>query len=203
MRDNHLKRLLKSGGIGYGVSLQQFRTSETPRIFGAAGADFVWMDAEHGLFDFETIQDLSKAAIESGVTPLVRVAELSYALVARALEGGAHGVILPRVEDPERLRDAISWTRFPPLGRRGFGIGLPQLGYVAVGFTDIIRHQNENTLCIVQIESVEAIHRLPELLSIEGFDVALVGPADLSISLGCAGEFTHPRLTAAIEEIVS
>ena len=87
-----------------------------------AGFHWSYIDAEHGPFDLETIQEICRAAVTAGLMPIVRVADLQYSLVARALDNGAQGIIFPRVEDPEILARAISWTQFPPKGVRGFGL---------------------------------------------------------------------------------
>jgi 2-keto-3-deoxy-L-rhamnonate aldolase RhmA len=132
------------------------------------------------------------AANGSGITPIVRVGELLYSLVARLLDSGAQGIILPRVEDPKILEEALSWMRFPPMGKRGYGVNTTMIGYESHGFKAIIEHQNLNTLSVVQFESRLAIERADELLSIPGLDIAMVGPADLSINLGIPGDFENP-----------
>jgi 2-keto-3-deoxy-L-rhamnonate aldolase RhmA len=198
MKPNQTKDRLAKGEVVLGCMMQQYRSAEIPRLLAAAGFDFLFIDTEHGGFDLETVQDLVGVSNQVGITPLVRVAELLYSLVARALDVGAQGIILPRVEDPRVLEQAIGWTRFPPQGTRGFGIAAPLLDYQQQSFPDIIRHLNTNTLVVVQFESQSAMQRCDELLSVPGIDVALVGPSDLSISLGVPGEFEHPRLIETV-----
>jgi 2-dehydro-3-deoxyglucarate aldolase/4-hydroxy-2-oxoheptanedioate aldolase len=167
-------------------------------VLAAAGFDFVFIDCEHGGFDLETIQDVVRVSRLAGITPLVRVAELSYSLAARALDVGAQGIILPRVEEPELLREALSWMKFPPTGKRGFGLGPSQLDYRTQSFPEAMAEANANTLTVVQFESTTALARAEELLAVGGIDVALIGPSDLSISLCVPGEFEHPRLVEAV-----
>ena len=202
MRKNWTKERLRNGGVVKGLALQQLRSAEIPRLLAATGFDYLFVDMEHGGFNLETVQDVVAAAGQAGITPLVRVAELRYSLVARTLDVGAQGIIFPRVEDPELLREAISWTRFPPLGMRGFGITPPQLDYQAVGMAEVMAHANAETMNVVQFETGRALERSDELLSVEGVDVAMIGPADLSISLGMPGEFEHPRMVGAIETFI-
>jgi 2-dehydro-3-deoxyglucarate aldolase/4-hydroxy-2-oxoheptanedioate aldolase len=142
------------------------------------------------------------AANGAGITPIVRVAELLYSLVARLLDAGAQGIILPRVEDPKILEEALSWLRFPPVGKRGYGVNPTMIGYESRGFKEIIEHQNENILGVVQFETTQAIERADELLSLNGMDIAMVGPADLSIALGIPGEFEHPLLVSTVERLI-
>jgi len=201
MRINKVKQALKAGKTQYGCSCSQLRSPEVMRALAAAGLDWTYLDSEHGGFDLETLQDMSKAAVIAGLCPVVRVAELQYALVARALDCGAQGVLFPRVESPELLERAISWTRFPPLGIRGFGLTMPHLEYETVSMADAITHINENVLVVFQIETQTALDRVDELLSVEGIDAVMIGPADLSISLGVPGQFDHPSMIAAMDRI--
>ena len=201
MRINTVKQALKEGKTQFGCNTSMLRSPEVPRILAAAGLDWSYLDSEHGGFDLETLQDLIRAANEAGLCPIVRVADLQYALVARALDCGAQGVLFPRVESPELLEKAISWTRFPPEGVRGYGLQPTHVGYEAVGMPDIIAHSNANTMVVLQIETKTALERIDELLSVPKIDAVMIGPADLSISLGVAGQFEHPTLVAAIERI--
>jgi 2-dehydro-3-deoxyglucarate aldolase/4-hydroxy-2-oxoheptanedioate aldolase len=201
MRVNKVKQALKAGKLQLGCSVSMIRSPEIARILAAAGLDWTYLDSEHGGFDLETLQDLARAANDNGLCPIVRVAELQYALVARALDAGAQGVLFPRVESPELLAQAISWTRFPPLGVRGFGLQPTHLNYEMRTMPDIIAHMNEHVMVVLQIETVTAMNRVDELLAVPGVDAVMIGPADLSVSLGVPGQFEHPSMIAAIEKI--
>jgi 2-dehydro-3-deoxyglucarate aldolase/4-hydroxy-2-oxoheptanedioate aldolase len=202
MRTNLTRERLAKGETAFGCALQVYRSPEICRTFAAAGFDYVFIDLEHGAFDLETAQDMIRAAVESGITPIVRVAELRYSLVARLLDAGAQGIILPRVEDPRRLEEALGWLRYPPVGTRGYGVNATMVGYEARSFGEIIDHLNRNTLAVVQFESVTAFERADELLSVRGMDIAMVGPADLSISLGIPGQFENPLLISTVERLI-
>ncbi|HSR08048.1 MAG TPA: aldolase/citrate lyase family protein [Bryobacteraceae bacterium] len=201
MRINIVKQALKEGKTQFGCSTSMLRSPEVPRILAAAGLAWTYLDSEHGAFDLETLQDLIRAANDAGLCPIVRVADLQYALVARALDCGAQGVLFPRVESPELLEKAISWTRFPPEGVRGFGLQPTHLAYEAATMPEIIAHMNANTMVVLQIETRTALDRIDELLSVPKIDAVMIGPADLSISLGVPGQFEHPKLIEAIEKI--
>jgi 2-dehydro-3-deoxyglucarate aldolase/4-hydroxy-2-oxoheptanedioate aldolase len=203
MRVNLTRERLLRGETAFGCALQCYRSPEVARTFAAAGFDYVFIDMEHGAYDLETVQDMIKASLESGITPIVRVAELLYSLAARLLDAGAQGIILPRVEDPALLAEALSWLRYPPVGKRGYGINATMIGYEPRGFAEIIEHFNRETLAVVQFESATALERADELLSVKGLDVIMVGPADLSISLGVAGQFDHPKLIGAVDGLIA
>lgn len=198
---NTVKQALKAGRSQFGCSVLQLRSPDVLRALRAAGLDWVFLDSEHGPFDLETLHDLSRVALREGLCPIVRVGELQYALVARALDCGAQGVLLPRVESPELLAQAVSWTRYPPLGVRGYGLGGPHLGYERVSIAEAVAHFNEHVMVVLQIETRTALERLDELLAVPNIDAVLVGPADLSVSLGMPGNFDHPEFVAAVERV--
>ena len=201
LRKNLLKQALLAGQPQYGCGFGQLRSQEVLKLLAAAGFHWAFIDCEHGGFDLETVQDLCRIAPYVNFTPLVRVADLQYALVARALDVGAPGMIFPRVESAELLAEAISWTKFPPVGVRGYGLTPVNYDYAAVTIPQAIEHYNEETMVVLQIETETALNRVDELLNVPGVDVVMIGPADLSVSLGVPGEFTHPKFVAAYEKI--
>jgi 2-dehydro-3-deoxyglucarate aldolase/4-hydroxy-2-oxoheptanedioate aldolase len=202
MRTNRTKELLNQGKVALGSIAGQIRSAEVARLYAAAGLDWIFIDTEHGCHTVETVQDLVRASLMTDMTPIVRLPDFQYSLVARALDMGAEGIILPRAESPELLAKAVSWTKFPPVGVRGFGLGVPQVGYQTATFDEIIGHYNDQTLVAFQIESQVALDRRDELISVPGVDAVMIGPADLSISLGVAGQFEHPKLVEAIMQVI-
>ena len=202
MRVNRTREKLENGETVLGCSVQSYRSMEIPRAFAAAGFDYVFIDMEHGSFDLETVHDMIIASHGAAITPIVRIGELLYSLAARLLDSGAQGIILPRVEDPRLLEEALSWMRFPPVGKRGYGVNPTMLSYEARSFPEVIEHQNRETLVVVQFETARAMERADELLSLKGVDVAMVGPADLSIALGVPGQFEHPSMLKAMDGLI-
>src|SRR5437773_10367332 len=153
MRPNHVKLALKAGQLQLGVNFGQLRSSEIPRLLVAAGFHWAFVDTEHGGFDLETVQDICRVSNLVGFCPIVRVGDMQYSLVARALDCGAQGIIFPRVESPELLEKAVSWTKFPPAGIRGYGLTAMQVDYEPLTFKQIIEHMNANTMVVLQIET--------------------------------------------------
>jgi 2-dehydro-3-deoxyglucarate aldolase/4-hydroxy-2-oxoheptanedioate aldolase len=201
MRTNLVKQNLRAGKLQLGTGFGQFRSPEIPKMLAAAGFQWAFLDTEHGGFDLETIQDICRVSVMAGLCPIVRVAELQYSLVARALDCGAQGIIFPRVEQPELLERAVSWTKFPPAGMRGYGLTAVQVDYEPLSFPQIIEHINANSMVVLQIETRRALEAREELLAVPGIDAVMIGPADLSISLGVPGEFQHPKMIDAMEAI--
>lgn len=201
MKINHVKKALAEGKVQLGTGFAQLRSQDVVRILAAAGFHWAFLDTEHGGFDLETIQDLCRIAAYAGLSPIVRVPDLQYALIARALDCGAEGIIFPRVESPELLAKAVSWIKFPPVGVRGFGLTPLHVDHEKVGIPQMIEHINANSFVVLQIETKLAVEIRDELLSVPGIDAVMVGPVDLSISLGVPGEFQHPLMVEAMEKI--
>jgi 2-dehydro-3-deoxyglucarate aldolase/4-hydroxy-2-oxoheptanedioate aldolase len=202
MRNNHTLEVLRRGEIAFGCAIQSYRSAEILRVFAAAGFDYVFIDMEHGGFDFETVQDMIVNAAHAGITPVVRVGELLYSLVSRLLDVGAQGICFPRVEDPALLAEALTWLKYPPIGKRGYGILPPYIDYEQRSMRDVIAHMNQNTMSVVQFETIAALERADELLSAGEIDIAMIGPADLSIALEIPGELEHPRMIDAIQRLI-
>jgi len=201
MRENSVKRSLKEGKLQIGCGFGNFRSAEIPKILAAAGLQWAFIDTEHGNFDIETVNDVCRVAHLVNLCPIVRVADFQYSLVARALDCGAGGIIFPRTEDPAQLAKAISWTIYPPAGIRGYGLAPNNADYEPLTFTQMTDHYNANLMRVVQIESVRAVEAIDEILSVPGFDTVMIGPADLSISLGVPGNMDHPKMIGTIETI--
>ncbi|MBI4876775.1 MAG: aldolase [Acidobacteria bacterium] len=201
MRINQVKKALREGKVQYGCGFAQFRCPDVARVLAAAGFHWTFLDSEHGPFNHETIQDICRASVLAGLCPVVRVADMQYDLVARALDCGGQGVVFPRIESPEVLEQAVSWCKFPPQGIRGFGLIPMQVDFEPVTIPQIAEHLNEHTLVVLQIETQKAVDARDELLSIPGIDAVMVGPVDLSISLGVPGDFMHAKMVDAMDKI--
>jgi len=201
MRPNPVKLALKQGKVQLGTNFGQLRSQEVLKMLAAAGFQWAFIDTEHGGFDLETIQDVCRIAAYVNFVPIVRVADLQYSLIARALDCGAGGVIFPRVESVELLEKAVSWTKFPPVGVRGFGLSPFHFDHEPVTMPQMIEHVNEHSMVVLQIETKKALDMREELLAVPGIDAVMIGPADLSISLGVPGQFQHPLVVEAMEAI--
>ena len=201
MQINLVKKALSEGKVQLGCGFGTFRSEDVARILVKGGFHWAFVDTEHGGFGIETIQDICRVANYVGFTPIVRVADMQYPLVSRALDAGAQGIIFPRVESPELLEKAVTWTKFPPVGVRGFGLTPLYVDFEKVTIADMIEHFNANTMVVLQIETRRAVEARDELLSVKGIDAVMVGPVDLSISLGVPGDFQHPTMVDAMEKI--
>jgi 2-keto-3-deoxy-L-rhamnonate aldolase RhmA len=202
LKVNIAKQALRDGRAAIGTMMVQFRSAAVPLLLSRAGMDFIIIDNEHSAFSLESNQEIMRGARECGLAVLVRVPDPDYHLIARTLDSGADGVMVPRVETAETVQAIVDAVKYPPVGHRGYGLGSIHTGFEGVPVADAIKHFNDNTLIIIQIESREAVERAEELVSVPGVDVALVGPVDLSISLGIAGQIGHDRVQDSYQKVL-
>ena len=200
---NRLRTRLAEGATVVGTMLVEIRQPAIMTLLANAGFDFVLIDTEHGPFSIESVAELSRAARDSGVTPIVRVPELTYAHVAQALDGGGQGIMLPRVTARAQVEECVGYMKYSPAGRRGAVLARGHTGFRGGPLAEVLAAMNRETFLIVQIETAEAVQRLDELLSVPGVDAALVGPTDLSLALGVPGKMDDPKLVGAIERTMA
>jgi 2-keto-3-deoxy-L-rhamnonate aldolase RhmA len=203
MQRSHLRQRLKNGETLIGTMVQEVRTPAIGPILKQVGFDFFMLDMEHGAFNLETAAEIIRAARLAGIAPLVRVAGPQYELIGRILDQGAVGVMLPRVERPADVELLVQSVKYPPLGKRGLSSDAPHSGYDFRPLAEFVRINNEDTIAIAQIERKAAIEDIDAILGVPGVDVALVGPEDLSVSLGLAEENASDRVSAAIETMIA
>ncbi|MGB9751735.1 HpcH/HpaI aldolase family protein [Roseiflexus castenholzii] len=199
---NRVKQALKAGQPVYGTMLVESASSAYVLLLAHAGYDFVFIDMEHGVYDLSEVAGMIRVARLAGLTPLVRIPDLAYDLVARTLDAGAMGIMLPRVETVEQAQALVRYMKYPPEGVRGAAAGRGHTDYRGAAPRDLVRHMNEHTLVILQIERLEAVRRIDDLFAVPGVDVGLIGPFDLTISLGAAS-VTDSAVEAAIAQVLA
>ncbi len=200
MSDNAITRAIAARGAAVGAMLFEFDTPGVMRILAAAGADFALFDLEHTAWDARSLRRVLATGRGTGVHPLVRVVRAEYALIAPALDAGSGGVMAPMVETAEQARVLVESVRYPPLGRRGFGVLMSD--ELADGPGARAERANRENVVIVQIESPHGIENAEEILAVPGIDVAWLGQFDLSLGLGVPGRFDHPTYLDAVDHLV-
>ena len=201
MQTNQVKVRLRAGQAASGPIISEMRTVGPVKLMALAGFDFLFLDMEHSMFDYDTIGSLAQMALACGICPLVRPTDTTYAHVARALDSGAQGVIIPRVDTRAQAEAAVSFAKYPPLGRRGAG-GDGRNAYERRSALQAVEESNSESLVVLQIESTDGLANLDAIASTPGVDVLLIGPQDLSISLGVHGNFTDPTFIEAAQRVV-
>ncbi|MDI7277182.1 MAG: aldolase/citrate lyase family protein [Anaerolineae bacterium] len=202
LRENRVKRALRRGESVFGTMLLEVRTPSVVQTLAAAGLDFVMIDLEHGAFGLETVADICQVARLAGIVPLVRVTDHGYPWLARPLDAGAMGLMVPRIESRAQVETLVRAVRYPPLGGRGCSVTPRQTEFERVPVQDWLSWANEETLFIAQIEEKAAVEEIDGILSVPGVDAALIGPNDLSISLGVPGQIDHPAMQEAMARVV-
>ena len=201
MRLNPVKENLARGGRAFGAMVFEMFTPGLPQICRNAGADYVLYDMEHSGLGFETLKTQFALCRGLAIVPMVRVPRGEYHFVARALDFGALGVMVPMVGNADEARHIVSCTRYPPLGRRGAAFGFAhddyQGGEVAVKIAAI----HARTMVIAQIETAEGLANVEAIAAVPGIDALWLGHFDLTNFMGIAGQFGHPDYLAAVRRI--
>jgi 2-dehydro-3-deoxyglucarate aldolase/4-hydroxy-2-oxoheptanedioate aldolase len=200
---NRIKRALQNGQSVVGTMVAEMRQPAVVQLLANAGFDFVIIDNEHGPFNIETIADLARTAKYVGLTPFVRVPDITYPHIAQSLDSGAQGVMIPRVTAAQQVLQAVQIMKYPPLGMRGNALSRGYTNFKSGSVAEVMAEVNEETLLIVQVETRQALENIEEILAIPGVDVALIGPTDLSISLGVPGQIDSPQMDAAIKTMIT
>ena len=194
-----LKKNLQQGkcSLGTWITLGHASIAE---IFARAGFDWLVVDLEHSTISLDQAGELIRTIDLAGVAPLVRLTSNDINQIKRIMDAGAHGIVVPNVNTPQEAKDAVAATRYAPLGKRGVGLGRAQL--YGPGFKEYLEWQKDGPLVIVMIEHRSALDRLDEIFSIEGVDGFIIGPYDLSCSMGIPGEFDRPEFISVMKHIL-
>lgn len=195
----NLKDKLKQNKLTIGSWITLGSTS-IAEIMARRGFDWLAVDLEHSAITLEQAQQLIQIIELSGIVPLVRVGENDHNLIKRVMDMGAHGVIVPMVNNNDDAIKAVSAVKYPPMGIRGVGLARAQ-GY-GLEFEKYKNWVNKHSVVIVQIEHITAVENLGEILRVKGVDGFIVGPYDLTGSLGRPGEFEHPDMKRLLKNIM-
>lgn len=195
---NSLKTRLARGGTAMGswITLGHPAVAE---IMARAGFHWAAVDMEHSVISMREAAEIIRVLDLCGCAPLPRLSSNDPSQAKRLMDAGAHGVIVPMVNSREEAVRAVDSVRYPPAGKRGVGLARAQdYGH---GFQDYRAWLEEHAVVVVQIEHIKAVENLADILAVDGVDGFLVGPYDLSGSLGVPGCFDHPDMAAALAEI--
>ena len=168
-------------------------------IMSRAGFDWLVVDMEHSAITLDTAQDLIRVIELCSISPLVRVGHNQPNLIKRIMDAGAHGVIVPMVNSRKEAEQAVGSVKYPPNGFRG--VGLARAQKYGADFEGYRLWNQEQSLVIVQVEHIKAVENLESILSVPGVDGFIVGPYDLSGSLGVPGQFDHPDVAEALQHV--
>jgi len=200
---NPVRQRIAAGGIALGVGVRVARGVEIAKLMQAAGFDWLFLDLEHGQMSIDQACQISVAALDAGIAPLVRVPMGQLTMGTRCLDGGALGIVMPHVDTAEEARAIADAFRYPPIGHRSIVGGLPQLAYASLPIGEAASAVNAATLVTVMLETPKAIANAAAIAAVPGIDMLLMGCSDLTLELGIPGKFEDPRLVAAIETTIA
>lgn len=197
-----LRRRVMAGEQVLGSMVFEFFSPGIAQVMKLAGVEYIIYDMEHTGLGYETLKAQVAHCRGLGVVPMTRVPRSDYAFLARALDVGARGVMIPMVESAVQAQAIADATRYPPVGRRGAAFGFAHDDYEGGSPLDKINAANEDILVIAQIETERGLDAVEEIAAVDGIDVLWVGHFDLTNFLGIPGQFDHPKYLDALERVV-
>ena len=168
-------------------------------IMAAAGFDWLTVDLEHSAISIERAEEIIRIIELCGVKPFVRLSSHNPEQIKRVMDSGAHGIIVPMVKTAEEVTQAVAAVHYPPLGNRS--VGLARAQRYGNAFEAYYEWQKSNVMVIVQIEHIDAVDNIEAIFSIQGISGYIVGPYDLSASMGIPGDFANEKMSAALDRI--
>lgn len=172
-------------------------------VICSTGLDFVIIDAEHGPVGFEQAQEMVISCESREVSPIMRVPEVDRNSILKALEIGVHGIQVPNIEKLDQLDKLIEFSKYPPVGKRGFSPFTRACGYSSDFSKEMIAKSNSNTLVNIHIEGKLGVENIDSILENPIFDVCFLGLFDISSYLGRPGEINHPEIVALFKQLVT
>jgi 2-keto-3-deoxy-L-rhamnonate aldolase RhmA len=200
---NVARERLARGQLSLGVGLRQARTVDIAKAMKTAGFDWLFIDLEHGSIPLDIAAQISTAALDAGIAPIVRVPHAQYALATRALDTGALGIVMPHVDSADEARTVVQKLRFPPVGHRSVGYAYPQLEFRSVPTREAAPQIDAETLIVVMLETPSAIANAEEIAAVDGVDVLMIGTNDLCAEFGIPSEFAHQRIVESYERVIA
>lgn len=202
MKPNQCKQVMAAGKIPVGHMILEFGVRGMAQILEQAGIDFVIIDTEHSGFTTDQLGDMIAWFKATSIAPFVRIPQVEYHFIARTLDMGALGIMVPNVKTGAQAKAIVDAAKYAPLGDRGVIMGNAHTDFQAVNPVEFMSYANDNTTVICQIESVEGLDNLEEIASTPGVDVLWVGHFDMTQSMGIAGQFHHEQFLDGMKTVV-
>ncbi|MEU1690081.1 aldolase/citrate lyase family protein [Streptomyces hirsutus] len=199
---NPAKEKLSRGEPVFSMTIRLVRTVDIASIAYTAGFDSVYIDMEHSSFPLEAAGQICMACNHLGVTPLVRVPGLDPSFIARVMDAGAMGIIVPDVQSADEARTVVRAVKHAPLGERSLAGAPPQLHYRALPADQTARELDQASMVVAMIESQDGLNAADAIAAVDGVDILLVGANDLSGDLGIAGQMDHPQVHEAFLHVI-
>ena len=199
---NIAKEKILNNELCLGVGLRQSRTVDIGKIMATSGYDWLFIDMEHNSMDIDIASQISVAAQDAGITPIVRVPDFAHHHATRVLDCGAMGVVFPHVDNADIAKKLVSYCLYPPKGHRSMTGVLPQLDFKQQPIADVASIINKNMLIVIMLESPEAIDNVDSIAAVDGVDVILIGTNDLCMEMGIPGDYSNPKVKDAYTKVI-
>ena len=199
---NIAKEKILNNELCLGVGLRQSRTVDIGKIMATSGYDWLFIDMEHNSMDIDIASQISVAAQDAGITPIVRVPDFAHHHATRVLDCGAMGVVFPHVDNADIAKKLVSYCLYPPKGQRSMTGVLPQLDFKQQPIADVASTINKNMLIVIMLESPEAIDNVDSIAAVDGVDVILIGTNDLCMEMGIPGDYSNPKVKDAYIKVI-
>ena len=196
-----MRQTLRAEGLVLCLALINSRTPDVPAIAAAAGYDAVYVDLEHTSTSLETAGMLCASAIGAGIAGLVRVPSQDPSLIARVLDNGATGIIVPHVNSAVEAQAIVDASRFPPVGHRSISGPNALGGYGPLSPTELTAVLESRTVVAVMIETPQAVEHVDAIAAVAGIDMLLIGPSDLTAEMGIHGEYENAHFHNAVQSV--
>jgi 4-hydroxy-2-oxoheptanedioate aldolase len=196
-----IRERIDAGELVLCMALTQARTADVPWLAAAAGYDAVYVDLEHTATSLETTALLCSGAIGAGITPLVRVPSHDHQYLTRSLDIGAMGVIVPHVDTREEAESIADACRFPPRGHRSVAGPNVANRHQPMPQRELLDFFDAQTTVAVMLETPDAIANADEIASVEGVDMVMVGPHDLTAEMGILGQFRDETFLDSVRTV--
>ena len=193
---------MEAGDAVLGMGVQQVVGAAAAGLARRCGFDFLFIDIEHSAIDATAAANIAAAALPLGIAPLVRVPGKNSPDIARLLDGGAQGIVVPHVDNAEEAAAAVRACKYPPLGMRSFFALQPHFDYVRHPAGEAMPAANAEILCVVMLESPRAIANAMAIAAVPGVDVLMIGCNHLSVELGIPGQVDDPAIDAACDAVI-
>jgi len=194
-----LKQKLKNNELTIGSWIMMGNTMSV-EVMALAGFEWLVIDIEHTSIDMEMAQTLITTIQANNIKALVRVSKNEEVVIKRILDMGADGIIVPMVCSKEDAKMAVDYAKYPPVGKRG--VGLYRASKYGVKFEEYKKWVNEELVIIAQIEHIDAVNNIDDILKVDGIDGTIIGPYDLSGSMGYPGEFERDDVKVAVQKVL-
>jgi 2-keto-3-deoxy-L-rhamnonate aldolase RhmA len=199
MRKNLVKQKIQAGQPSFGIGLP-WPSPELAEFCGHLGFEWLWLDIEHGQYDLQTLSNIVRAAEVSGMVPIARMPKASDPeQILKYLETGILGIIGSHIRSKEDVEFLVRAVKYPPIGIRSASMMRPARWGVDLTQAEYYEAANRETMIMALVEEKEGIDNLAEILSVDELDAVVIGPGDLSLTLGYAGQYDHPEVAGLVK----